>query len=817
MKKLLLSLVVCVLGIVCANATTVYFENTNNWPNVYAYAWTPNNASWPGVKVSTTVTAKNASTGANVTLYAYTIPSNQPNIIFNAGNGQPQTKDLAATDGAVYNAGNISSTAVMGTVTGSGTNLTYTPSGYEVKSYDWYLCGTVNGWAQMDADFGFEKDPTNANIYTLELTKELTSGFKVLSSGSVWYGSGSQVDVSGANVNSTLTMSTGGGDVAFSNTSTTIKDAKLTFNSSTRQLTITGSTGIAQYDLYLLGDVNNWEASPTYKFATSDYNIYTLTLPSFENASAFKIGSEGWIISLTANKKDLTNGTYTLESGGSDNNMAFGAPMKDVTLTVNLSANTLTIDGTIAGDVQTDYSSWWVNLSGAFNGNNFDNTYTQPTAAGIATFTAVEVGTSTFELKTWDGSSDNYYNSCADGDLVPGQWMVISNANMEGAFLKIQDATEGSTYDIQYNCATHEICVTAVDAPVPDTTLPEVVYILGTVNGKSWVTTEGPEAKGDEGVYVWEGVEFTGDDLAYFNLATVLGENWDNGPNTGNRYGALTKDAPLTVGTVADVVLYAKNVNASSCESWSVAVGTYDVTLNLNEMTILLEETPQTEEPEYGENYTATYVLDNVVEAQKYNSSIPAFDDWIADGSTGNKYFSVTELTNEGTKVTFSGGSSVSNQARLYGTATKYDLRIYNTDVVKVEAAPGYTLSTITFTTVNSTNSAIAKMTMGDNEPGTFTNSSDRNMTWTAPETAAVALNEDGTVTSMSFNAGGTIRLSTITVSSVATDVTTAVEGIEADVDATPVYYNLQGVRVANPERGIFIKVVGNKATKVVR
>lgn len=41
------------------------------------------------------------------------------------------------------------------------------------------------------------------------------------------------------------------------------------------------------------------------------------------------------------------------------------------------------------------------------------------------------------------------------------------------------------------------------------------------------------------------------------------------------------------------------------------------------------------------------------------------------------------------------------------------------------------------------------------------------------------------------------------------------ISGIEeGDTDAAPVYYNLQGVRVANPSGGIFIVVKGNKTTK---
>ncbi len=39
---------------------------------------------------------------------------------------------------------------------------------------------------------------------------------------------------------------------------------------------------------------------------------------------------------------------------------------------------------------------------------------------------------------------------------------------------------------------------------------------------------------------------------------------------------------------------------------------------------------------------------------------------------------------------------------------------------------------------------------------------------------------------------------------------------IEAVETAAPVYYNLQGVRVAKPENGLFIKVAGNKTSKVI-
>lgn len=47
--------------------------------------------------------------------------------------------------------------------------------------------------------------------------------------------------------------------------------------------------------------------------------------------------------------------------------------------------------------------------------------------------------------------------------------------------------------------------------------------------------------------------------------------------------------------------------------------------------------------------------------------------------------------------------------------------------------------------------------------------------------------------------------------------VTTGVNAIDADnADAPVFFYNLQGVRVANPESGLFIRVQGDKATKVI-
>ena len=46
-------------------------------------------------------------------------------------------------------------------------------------------------------------------------------------------------------------------------------------------------------------------------------------------------------------------------------------------------------------------------------------------------------------------------------------------------------------------------------------------------------------------------------------------------------------------------------------------------------------------------------------------------------------------------------------------------------------------------------------------------------------------------------------------------EIATGIEEVNA-ANAPVEYYNLQGVKVANPENGIFIKKQGAKATKVI-
>ncbi len=74
---------------------TVYYVNTTNWENVYAYAWSPEVATWPGEQMTLT-----EQTTCGYAIYSYVVEENRTGIVFNDGTGGAghQTDDLSLAD-----------------------------------------------------------------------------------------------------------------------------------------------------------------------------------------------------------------------------------------------------------------------------------------------------------------------------------------------------------------------------------------------------------------------------------------------------------------------------------------------------------------------------------------------------------------------------------------------------------------------------------------------------------------------------------------------------------------------------------------------
>lgn len=170
------------------------------------------------------------------------------------------------------------------------------------------------------------------------------------------------------------------------------------------------------------------------------------------------------------------------------------------------------------------------------------------------------------------------------------------------------------------------------------------------------------------------------------------------------------------------------------------------------------------------------------------------------DGTTGNKMYAVTGVWFTNGDLRVKGSISTTNtDARLYYQPAKNatQFRIYK----------GATL------TVESTNKPIANVVI------TFNNGNNSAKQFTPALTATDDANVYTYAVSPSanvveFTVGGSVQINNI---GVVYDVDSGVEGVVAEEAAAEVeWFNLQGVRVENPENGLYIRRQGNKVEKVV-
>ena len=135
---------------------------------------------------------------------------------------------------------------------------------------------------------------------------------------------------------------------------------------------------------------------------------------------------------------------------------------------------------------------------------------------------------------------------------------------------------------------------------------------------------------------------------------------------------------------------------------------------------------------------------------------------------------------------------SATTDSRIWAGTKAYDLRTYKGSTMTISVENG-TLTSIVFEggKIGDTYASV------DN--GTF-----EGKTWTATETTS----------SVVFSVSTTTNINSITVTYQHTS-TSGIEDVVVESDEAVEYFNLQGVKVANPENGLFIRKQGNKASKV--
>lgn len=172
-----------------------------------------------------------------------------------------------------------------------------------------------------------------------------------------------------------------------------------------------------------------------------------------------------------------------------------------------------------------DYSTWYVNVLGGFNG--WADNGVKP-VDGIATHEDLAIGTKDFKVKIWNGTAEVWLST---GTAIPvDEWVKIegnSDTNMT-----VAGAAEGDNYNVQFNCKTNEIYISKAGAI--DYT-DWYLNICGDFN--EWSTSEGKEF-GAEGiaentysdvntsfkVVVWDGKKNT----YYAKTGTLVANEWND-------------------------------------------------------------------------------------------------------------------------------------------------------------------------------------------------------------------------------------------------------------------------------------------------
>lgn len=349
--------------------------------------------------------------------------------------------------------------------------------------------------------------------------------------------------------------------------------------------------------LYLRGEVSGWNATETYKF-TQEGDTYTLHVASL--SGPFKIANSDYSKQFSTATPIELNAEVAVSNMGETNCTLAAGMATDVTLTfVKTSETTGTL--VIAGSGEVTYPEKMY-LLGNVNGAGFapDNAV-EMTAVEDGVYEVKEVAVNGADggaygyfsftestASTWDGLGIRY--GAIENDFTPS--FTEPNEIVLGD--KAFRVDGGEKYDMTLSLVDMTLVITKVgggDVPTPSSYVPETLFVMGNVGANAWDVTEGVEMNKTENVFSLKQVEVSdageGSGYIQFNeLRGTTGSDWDT-VNSGYRYGAAESNEPIEFAegeSSAEVTLavYVSEVNASACQSFMIAAGTYDMAINFN-------------------------------------------------------------------------------------------------------------------------------------------------------------------------------------------------------------------------------------------
>ena len=365
-----------------SEAGTVYFKNTSNWSDVYAYYWSDSNTTmttWPGVKMT--------NVGDNV--YSVNIPAGVSKIIFNNG-GDLKTDDLNLPGvNKIYNNGSWSDYAVETTTqqetttqeettVASDSNIFYknTKNWSKVYAYYWSDSNT-----KMTTWPGVQMTNVGNNTYGANIPE--TANYIIFSDG---------------NGNQTSDITLKGLNKLYNNGSWETVEEETTTQEETTTEQETTTQASDDYNIYYK-NTGNW--SNVYAYYWSDANTGMTTWPGKQMTK-------------------LSDGTYGIK-----------VPTDAKYIIFNNGSNTQTKDITISGFEKVYNNGSWSNYAteeettaaGNYlyfkNSNNWSNVY------------AYYWSNSNTKMTTWPGKQMTNMGSGVYRIEVPSdaKYIIFNNGN----------------------------------------------------------------------------------------------------------------------------------------------------------------------------------------------------------------------------------------------------------------------------------------------------------------------------------------------------------------------------------------------------
>lgn len=375
-------------------------------------------------------------------------------------------------------------------------------------------------------------------------------------------------------------------------------------------LTFINSKQIFPTNLYLMGQVNNidWNPLEGVQLTNNGDGTYSGKGINFKSGTFVftgALGTSGSDWSTCNNNRygpqngdtQATIGDNTINNFGNDVSWKSVPGCYDVTVDLNNGYFTLTPVIPETFYIHTE-DAGWNSPAIPMEANGTEMAPDGQTLQYVYVSEALNwTGTKSFKLSA--DEAPNTFTTLPYGTKDNGEFTEATTKECayDGGNFVYEANLEGQVFTFYF--VPGGACWLNLAAPAAPT-YPETIYMMGDVNGDNWAVDKGVAATGADGVYTYNvTINNSNNGNGYFSFSTKLGNasdaNYDVTVNTADRYGATKQNEELQkVGVPNTVKLFTpegeEGSNTKDTYSWEAEAGTYEMTLDLTNMTLTVDK-----------------------------------------------------------------------------------------------------------------------------------------------------------------------------------------------------------------------------------